>query len=275
MAGIASESNDYRYSQKKHLVVCMYRVIILLTLLISIIQAGTLCFANQDDASLIVEKAFDYWRGVSSYAEFSMTIHRSDFERTMSMKGWTKGRSDALFFVEKPAKDAGNGSLKKGKDMWSYNPKINRAIKLPPSMMSQSWMGSDFSNDDLAKSDRILEDYDHRILEKRIVDEHTLYLIESIAREEAPVVWGKQILEVRDDNIMLKQQFYDEDMILIKEMVAEDLVDFSGRLFPKTWTMRRVDEEDRYTRLDYQALDFDVDIEDRLFTLTSLKSKRR
>jgi outer membrane lipoprotein-sorting protein len=159
--------------------------------------------------------------------------------------------------------------------MWSYNPKINRAIKLPPSMMSQSWMGSDFSNDDLAKSDRILEDYDHRILEKRIDDEHTLYLIESIAREEAPVVWGKQILEVRDDNIMLKQQFYDEDMILIKEMVAEDLVDFSGRLFPKTWTMRRVDEEDRYTRLEYQALDFDVEIEDRLFTLTSLKSKKR
>ena len=253
----------------------MYRVFILLTLIISIIQAGTLCFANQDDASLIVEKAFDYWRGVSSYAEFSMTIHRSDFERTMSMRGWTKGRSDALFFVEKPAKDAGNGSLKKGKDMWSYNPKINRAIKLPPSMMSQSWMGSDFSNDDLAKSDRILEDYDHRILEKRIVGEHTLYLIESIAREEAPVVWGKQILEVRDDNIMLKQQFYDEDMVLIKEMVAEDLVDFSGRLFPKSWTMRRVDEEDRYTRLEYQALDFDVDLEDRLFTLTSLKSKRR
>lgn len=232
---------------------------------------------SEDDADMIVEKAFDYWRGLSSYAEFTMTIHRSDFERKMSMKGWTKGRSDALFFVQAPPKDAGNGSLKKGRDMWSYNPKINRAIKLPPSMMSQAWMGSDFSNDDLAKSDTILEDYVHTITEKYEVEGqegHIIYTIESIAKDEAPVVWGKQILVVRDDHILLSEKFYDEDMVLIKEMTAENLVKFSDRLFPKVWTMRRVDEEDRYTRLEYHILDFDIDIEDRMFTLTSLKSRK-
>ena len=92
----------------------------------------------ENNGRAIVEKAFDYWRGMSSIARFAMTIHRSDFERTVVMRGWTKGRQNALFFVEKPAKDAGNGSLKKGREMWSYNPKINRVIKLPPSMMSQS-----------------------------------------------------------------------------------------------------------------------------------------
>ena len=231
--------------------------------------------AADDEALVLVKKAFDYWRGLSSYSEFSMTIHRPDFERTMILRGWTKGRSDGLFYVLQPPKDMGNGSLKKGRQMWSYNPKINRAIKLPPSMMSQSWMGSDFSNDDLAKSDSILDDYDHAIVEREMVDGHQVFTVESIAKEDAPVVWGKQILRVRDDFILLSEQFFDEDMELVKEMTAEDLVEFSGRIFPKIWTMRRVDERDRFTRLEYRILEFDIDIEDRLFTLASLKSKKR
>ena len=182
--------------------------------------------AADGEALVLVQKAFDYWRGLSSYSEFSMTIHRPDFERTMILRGWTKGRSDGLFYVLQPPKDMGNGSLKKGRQMWSYNPKINRAIKLPPSMMSQSWMGSDFSNDDLAKSDSILDDYDHAVVEREVVDGHQVFTVESIAKEDAPVVWGKQILRVRDDFILLSEQFFDEDMELVKEMTAEDLVEF-------------------------------------------------
>jgi len=251
----------------------MHYVLIIVCCTVFHLSLITVSFADES-ANRIVEKAFDYWRGTSSYAEFSMTIHHSDFERSMEMNGWTRGRSDALFFVLKPAKDAGNGSLKKGRDMWSYNPKINRAIKLPPSMMSQSWMGSDFSNDDLAKSDSILDDYVHTVVEQTTVDGHTVYTIESIAREEAPVVWGKQVLRVRDDHIMLNQKFFDEDMELIKEMSAEGLVEFSGRLFPRIWTMRRVDEADRYTRLEYHEIVFDLVLEDRMFTLTHLKNPK-
>ena len=243
--------------------------------IITILLFATKVQATDPETLLLVQKAFDYWRGMSSYSEFSMTIHRPDFERTMVLKGWTKGRSDALFFVLEPPKDAGNGSLKKGKDMWSYNPKINRAIKLPPSMMSQSWMGSDFSNDDLAKTDSILEDYDHRIIDREMEYGHQVYTVESTATEDAPVVWGKQVLRIRDDFILLSEKFYDEDMELVKEMTAEDLVTFSGRIFPKTWIMRRVDEDDRYTRLEYQTLEFDIEIEDRIFTLASLKSRKR
>jgi outer membrane lipoprotein-sorting protein len=228
-----------------------------------------------DDARIIVEKAFDYWRGLSSVARFSMTIHRPDFQRTMVMKGWTKGRRDSLFFVEEPAKDAGNGTLKKGREMWSYNPKINRVIKLPPSMMSQSWMGSDFSNDDLAKSDSVLDDYFHSIKEKEFIAGLEVYTIESIAKEYAPVVWGKQELVVREDGILLQQSFFDEEMILVKEMTAEKIEQFGGRLFPRIWTMRRADEEDRYTRLEYFELNFGDELDDRMFTLASLKNRRR
>jgi len=243
--------------------------------IIALLSCLPLHGAAEDDADILVEKAFDYWRGISSYSEFSMTIHRPEFERTMEMRGWTKGRSDALFFVLKPAKDAGNGSLKKGRDMWSYNPKINRAIKLPPSMMSQSWMGSDFSNDDLAKSDTIIEDYEHAIIDTGKVGDHLVYTIESTAKEEAPVVWGKLLLVVRDDYILLNEKFFDEDMVLIKEMTTDKLEVFSGRIFPQVWTMSRVDEEERFTRLVYKAIEFDIEIEDRIFTLASLKSKKR
>lgn len=228
-----------------------------------------------DDARAIVERAFDYWRGVGSVARFEMTIHRTDFERTMVLKGWTKGRRDALFFVEKPAKDAGNGTLKKGREMWSFNPKINRVIKLPPSMMSQSWMGSDFSNDDLAKSDTMIDDYIHSLKAKTLTEEGMVYTIESIAREDAPVVWSKQELDIREDNILLRQTFYDEEMVEVKEMTAEQIEMLGGRLFPRIWTMRRVDEEQRYTRMEYLELRFGDDLDDRLFTLSSLKNRRR
>ena len=248
----------------------------LLSLLIALIFGFHSAAADtENNGRAIVEKAFDYWRGMSSVARFSMTIHRPDFQRTVVMKGWTKGRQKALFFVEKPAKDAGNGSLKKGREMWSYNPKINRVIKLPPSMMSQSWMGSDFSNDDLAKSDSMLDDYFHSVKEKEIVAGLTIYSIEAVAREDAPVVWGKQNLVIREDGILLKQSFYDEDMIMVKEMVAENIEQLGGRLFPRIWTMRRVDEKGRYTRLEYLELSFGDDLEDRLFTLASLKNRRR
>lgn len=96
------------------------------------------------DARDIVEKSYHYMRGDSSYSVVEMLIHRPDFERSMTIKAWSKGRSDALFTIISPKKDTGNGTLKKGRQMWTYNPKINRVIKLPPSMMSQSWMGSDF-----------------------------------------------------------------------------------------------------------------------------------
>ena len=229
----------------------------------------------EEDAREIVEQAFDYWRGMSSVARFSMTIHRPDFQRSMVMKGWTKGRQSSLFFVEKPAKDAGNGTLKKGREMWSYNPKINRVIKLPPSMMSQSWMGSDFSNDDLAKSDSVLDDYLHAVKGRELVAGLTVYTIESMAKESAPVVWGKQELVIREDGVLLKQSFFDEEMVLVKEMTAEEIEQFDGRPFPRIWTMRRVEKKDRYTRLEYMELSFGDILDDRLFTLASLKNRRR
>jgi outer membrane lipoprotein-sorting protein len=102
--------------------------------------------ANAQDAQALVEESFNYLRGKTSISTVSMTIHRKDWERVMTIRAWTKGEDESIFWIASPPKDYGNGTLKKGEQMWIYNPKVNRVIKIPPSMMSQAWMGSDFSN---------------------------------------------------------------------------------------------------------------------------------
>ena len=135
-------------------------------------------------------------------------------------------------------------------------------------------MGSDFSNDDLSKTDSILEDYTHRIKARRTLNGMTLYDIESIPLEEAPVVWGKQEMTIREDGILLRQTYYDQDMQPVKEMVTEALEELGGRLFPKEWIMRKSGQTDSYTRLIYQQLAFDVALKPGRFTLTRLKNPR-
>ncbi|MEJ2639739.1 MAG: outer membrane lipoprotein-sorting protein, partial [Desulfosarcinaceae bacterium] len=127
------------------------------------LQVGESAAAATIDPAGLVKAGFDHYRGQASESTVEMTVHRPTWERTMQMDAWTRGTSESLIRITAPAKDAGNGTLKKGKEMWTYNPKVNRVLKLPPALMSQSWMGSDFSNNDLAKSDCIINDYTHTL----------------------------------------------------------------------------------------------------------------
>jgi outer membrane lipoprotein-sorting protein len=227
------------------------------------------------DAGSIVKDGFDYWRGQASIATVRMLIHRPDWERTMTIKAWTRGQKDSLFYITAPPKDYGNGTLKMGREMWLFNPKINRVIKVPPSMMSQSWMGSDFSNNDLAKSDSLLLDYDHFLTGTETHEGKKVYIIKSVPKPNAPVVWGMQRLKIREDQIWLSEEFFDEDLKPVKIMTALEIQMLGGKLFPKVWRMRNVDEQNRYTQLSYESLEFKSDLPDRLFTLSNLKQLRR
>ena len=227
------------------------------------------------DAQAIVQASFDYWRGEASVAVVEMVIHRPDWDRTMTIKAWTKGQSDSIFFISAPPKDKGNGTLKKGKEMWMYNPKVNRVIKVPPSMMSQAWMGSDFSNDDLAKSDSILDDYTHTLVGTETHEGKTVYVIKSMPKPTAPVVWGMQRLKIREDHILLQEEFYDEDLELVKAMTGSQIQMMGGRLFPIVWRMQKADVENEYTELTYQELEFRDDLPNNLFTLSNLRNPRQ
>jgi len=237
--------------------------------------AGPSTDAVAQDAQAIVQASFDYWRGKASVATVAMIIHRPDWERPMTIKAWTKGESDSIVIVTAPAKDKGNGTLKRGREMWMYNPKVNRVIKVPPSMMSQAWMGSDFSNDDLAKSDSILDDYTHTLIGTETHEGKKVYVIKSMPKPTAPVVWGMQQLKVREDHILLQEEFYDEDLELVKAMTGSQIQMMGGRLFPKVWRMQKAGVEDEYTELIYEELEFRDDLPDNLFTLTNLRNPRR
>ena len=169
----------------------------LILVFIFIASAAVPAFAQ--DAVEIVRATIDNWRGKSSYGEMTMTIHRPSWERTMSMRAWTQGSKKSLVRVTAPKKDAGNGTLMIDNNMWSYAPKVNRVIKVPSSMMGQSWMGSDFSNKDVSRADDIVDQYDHTLIGNEEHDGHEVHVIESIPHEDAAVVWGKEILRVRDD----------------------------------------------------------------------------
>ncbi|MCJ7618353.1 MAG: outer membrane lipoprotein-sorting protein [Desulfobacterales bacterium] len=245
-------------------------------LLLSLIINTTFSItARAQDAHSIVEASFNYMRGNASVAIVQMTIHRPDWERNMTIKAWTKGQKESLFRIIAPPKDNGNGTLKKGQEMWMYNPKINRVIKLPPSMMSQSWMGSDFSNNDLSKTDSILNDYTHILTGTSNTDGEKVYIIKSIPKPEAPVVWGMQILKIREDNIILSQEFFDEDFKSVKKMTGFQIQMLGGKLFPMVWRMQKTDAKDKYTELVYKELAFKQKSEDSLFTISNLRNPKR
>lgn len=227
------------------------------------------------DAAAIIEASFNHYRGKASEAEVEMIIHRPTWERSMSMVGWTKGTDKSLIRITAPAKDEGNGTLKNGYEMWTYNPKVNRVIKLPPALMSQSWMGSDFSNNDLAKSDSILNDYTHSLIGTETHEGHTVYVIKSLPKPAAPVVWGMQILKVRDDDVLLSQEYFDEDLASVKLMTADRIQLMGGRLFPKIWKMHETDRPEEYTLLNYRSVAFLEDLPESTFTINALKTLHR
>ncbi|MFC1858515.1 outer membrane lipoprotein-sorting protein [Thermodesulfobacteriota bacterium] len=247
---------------------------LVLTLIFAIVAASS-SHGNAQDPQKLVQNAFNYWRGNASISTVVMTIHRPEWQRAMTLKAWTRGETESLFRIIDPPKDSGNGTLKKGREMWMFNPKINRIIKVPPSMMSQAWMGSDFSNNDLAKSDSLLNDYIHKITGTETHEGKKVFLIESLPKPDAPVVWGMLRLKVREDYILLSEVYFDEDFEPVKIMTADDIQMLGGKLFPRTWKMQKVDADSEYTLLQYEELSFKPRLESSLFTLSNLRNPRR
>lgn len=226
------------------------------------------------DATQIVRDAVNHWRGVSSYTEMSMVIHRPDWERRMAMRAWTKGEDQALVRVIDPAKDRGNGTLTDNGSMWSFSPKVNRIIKIPSSMMGQSWMGSDFSNKDVAKADDIIDQYDHSVLSIVEEDGITIYEIQSVPHEEAAVVWGREVMRIRDDKVVVDHKFYDQDDELVKILQSLDIREMGGRTIAIRQRMHKIETPEEWTEIQVNSVEYEIDIPDSTFTLSSLRNPR-
>ena len=250
----------------------MPKVIRFLPLLLTLVARPSFAELTARD---IIENAMDHWRGQNSYGEMEMIIKRPDWERKMGMRSWTEGSKHSLVRVTAPAKDAGNGTLLSDGNMWTYTPKINRVVKVPSSMMGQSWMGSDLSNKDIAKSTDVIDQYDHTLIDTQEVDGHTVYTVQSIPHEDAAVVWGKEVFSIRDDFVMLEQQFWDQDGELVKTFKASEIKEMGGRMVATVMRMQEVDKPDQYTEMRVIDNQFDIDLPSNIFTLSNLRNPRQ
>jgi outer membrane lipoprotein-sorting protein len=244
----------------------------LFTILAALIAVPAHAFADQADT--LVRAAFDNWRAKSSETEVTMLVHRPDWQRSMTIKAFTRGSNDALVRFTAPAEDRGNATLKKGDGTWIFNPKLNQVIKLPPSMLAQSWMGSDFSYNDLSKSEELLTDYTHKIVAQTRLGDHTIYTIDAIPKPGAPVVWGKLEVKIRDDGVMLGETYFDQDMKVVRRMTTDKVGRIGGRPYPLVMTMHPAQHPGRWTQIKTVSGRFNISLPDYVFTLSNLQNPR-
>jgi len=248
-----------------------------LTIIKSIFITGILIFSmlpvSAQDAKEIVRKSDTKYNGEkSSYSEMSMTIVRPKYKRTIEMKSWTEAAGNSLTLITAPAKEQGQSFLKNGNNLWSWNPTIQRLIKLPPSMMSQGWMGSDFTNDDILKESSFVKDYTHKIIGNELVDRLKCYKIALMPLQNSNVVWGKIIMWISvNDYFQLKGEFYDEDEILVKTHLASKIAVFDDRQLPSLLEIIPADEPGNKTVVIVKKMKFNIKTDQNFFSQQNMK----
>jgi outer membrane lipoprotein-sorting protein len=227
-------------------------------------------------ATDIIRKADEKFNGEkSSMMVMTMTIIRPTWQRSVEFKNWSLGRDYALTLITAPAKDVGQTFLKRGSEMWSWNPSINRLIKLPPSMMSQGWMGSDYTNDDILRESSVVNDYTHEIIVEETVLDRICYKIKMVAKENAAVVWGHQLRWVdKKDFIILKAELFDEDGVLVRTETGSDIKTMDTRVIPTKLELVPADEPGNKTIVVIKQIKFNIPIQENFFSQQNMKNVR-
>ena len=246
-------------------------VLIILTGMNNMITSG-----QSLTASNIVKIADEKFNGEkSSISVMSMTIIRPSWQRTVEFKNWSLGNKYALTLITAPAKDRDQTFLKREIEMWSWNPAISRLIKLPPSMMSQGWMGSDYTNDDLLRESSVVNDYTHEVIGEESIENRLCYKIKMIAREDAAVVWGKQIRWIdKKDFLILRAELYDQEGFLVRTEIGSDIKIMDGRTIPGRIELLPEEEPENKTVLYIQEIKFNVTIDESFFSQQNMKNIR-
>ena len=220
----------------------------------------------------ILDHVDDLFRGNSSYGIFSMKVVTAHYSREMRMEGWSRGKDHSLIRILAPSKERGTATLKAGRDIWNYLPKVRRVIKVPSSMMGGSWMGSHFTNDDLVKESRMADDYDHEVTFRSEREGRAVIDLTLVAKPEAAVVWGKVVVTVEGEGWMpLRVEYFDEDLEMTRRMVYSDKRELGGRMLPVRMKVIPTDKPAEYTEIVYEEMEFDLDLPEDVFTLRNLQ----
>ncbi len=244
----------------------MKRVMLILLTVVFTLQALA------QDATEIARRAYLKMEGQSQYAQMTMQVQRPRWSRTVKFKFASKGTDYALVLITASAKEQGQTFLMIKNQMWMYNPRVNSLIKIGPSMMSQGWMGSDYSNDELMNEGSIVKDYTHKILGSEKIQGRACWKIELTPKPGKNIVWGKQILWIeKKDYLILKSELYDEDGYLVKTQIASDIKNMHGRIIPTKFTIIPEEEPENKTILTIVDIKFNVNIPNSFFTIQNMR----
>lgn len=237
-----------------------------------LLPLGRAASAQPVDASRLVQQAEDRLRGDRLYAEMKMTIIRPRWQREISMKSWSLGQDYSMVLITAPARDKGTAFLKRKKEIWNWQPSIDRSIKLPPSMMTQSWMGSDFTNDDLVEQSSLVRDYTHRLTGTDKVETYDCHVVELTPKPDAAVVWGKVVMWIETEHLLeLKVETYDEEGMLVNTLLGKQIRQLGGRLLPTRLELTPAGKPGHMTIVEQRKLDFDTKVSADWFSLENLK----
>ncbi len=230
---------------------------------------------NISDANSLMRHVDRLWRSDSSHALMTMQVKTAHYQRTMRLEAWSKGKDKSLIVILAPRKDKGVATLKVGNNIWNYLPKIRRVSKVPASMMSGSWMGSHFTNDDLVKESTFEDDYDSSISFQGERNGRQVVEITSIPKPDAAVVWGKVVTTIDKQTLTpVAAIYYDEDDNKVREMLFDQVKTINGKPIPLRLRLYPLDKPRESTIVVYESLEFDIPLEDRLFSLKNLQKRR-
>jgi outer membrane lipoprotein-sorting protein len=227
----------------------------------------------EPDLQRIVSDIDELYRAQSSYSQVEMEIVTPHWSRTLSMNVWTEGLKKTFIRITEPKKEQGVATLRIGDEMWNYLPKTNKVIKVPPSMMMSSWMGSDFTNDDLVKEYTFFKDYTYSIVDVDDPDSSLVY-IKCVPKEGRPIVWDHVTIAARRaDHLPVWFKYYGEKDELMRVLEYSDVTEFGNRRLPATLTMIPKHEKGKTTRVTYKKLEFNANVGEDTFSLRNLRSQ--
>ena len=246
----------------------MKKVLLILGIIISISNSH----ADILSAEKILDNVDDLYRSNASHGILTLSVTTVNWQRTLTLEQWSKGEDKSLIKILKPKKEKGLATLRVDKNMWNYMPKVKRVVKIPSSMMSSSWMGSHFTNDDLVKQSRMAEDYTFSITFEGMKDGKEIIEVTCLPNKEAAVVWGKvEVVVYADDYLPLRMIYYDEDLLLSRTLEFTNIEMMDGKMIPTMMNMIPTDEPGESTTVKWEEVQFDVTIDDEFFSLRKLQ----
>ena len=228
--------------------------------------------ASNLDPEKILDSVDDLYRSNASHGIITLSVTTVNWQRTLTLEQWSKGEDKSLIKILKPKKEKGLATLRVDKNVWNYLPKVKRVVKIPSSMMSSSWMGSHFTNDDLVKQSRMTEDYTFSITFEGTREKKNIIEITCIPNKNAAVVWGRvEVIVFRDDYIPIRMIYYDEDLLLSRTLEFTDIRTMNGKMIPTLMSIIPADEPNESTIVRWEEIQFDITIDDEFFSLRKLQ----